>query len=173
MGRRQKKEDMKTVLLVRHAKSSWDHPFLDDLERPLSERGLRDAPMMAKILKAQGMVPDAILCSPSVRTLSTAAFFKEHLGVDGKAFHVLDRLYEAGGEVYHSVIGGLDERYACVMLVGHNPELTVVANRFLALPIGNLPTCGVVRATADALTWPDFVAGPAFRTQLLFPKQFQ
>ncbi|MEY3052741.1 MAG: hypothetical protein RLY31_2526 [Bacteroidota bacterium] len=164
---------MKTVLLVRHAKSSWDHPFLDDLERPLNARGLQDAPLMAKVLKTMELMPQAILCSPSVRTLSTAAFFKEHLGVAGEDFHVLDRLYEAGADVYGSVISGLENRYACVMIVGHNPELTAVANRFLPLPISNLPTCGVVQVTAEAAAWPDFNTSASFRSMLFLPKQFR
>ncbi len=163
---------MKTVYLVRHAKSSWDIPDLRDIERPLNERGLRDAPFMAKLLKSKGVKPDAILSSPAVRALTTAAFFKIELGLDGEDVRVRDEIYEAMPHAICRLINMLPEQDETVLLFGHNPTFTGVANLFTKDYIDNIPTCGIVEIKADVGHWQDFTEKQAEVTGVFFPKQF-
>ncbi|MEZ4960847.1 MAG: histidine phosphatase family protein [Saprospiraceae bacterium] len=163
---------MKQVFLVRHAKSSWDHPGLRDVERPLNERGQQDAPFMAKLVKGKGIKPDAILTSPAVRALTTANYFKLELGVDGEDFFIRDEIYESIPQTILHLINTLPETYQTVMIFGHNPTFTSVANLFTKDFIGNVPTCGIVGIASTALRWPDFSAQNAVVSDYFFPKQY-
>ena len=164
---------MKKVFLVRHAKSSWDNPSLRDIERPLNERGLADAPFMAKLAKDKGFTPDAIFTSPAVRALTTANYFKLELGLDGEDFFIRDEIYEAIPQRIINLINTLPEKYSTVMLFGHNPTFTSVANMFSTDYIANLPTCGIVGIQSSASHWPEFSEKNAYLDAYFFPKQFQ
>ncbi len=163
---------MKTVYLVRHAKSSWDNMDLRDIERPLNERGLRDAPFMAKLMKAKGAKPDALIASPAVRALTTAMFFKEELAVAGQDVWIRDEIYEAFTTQITSLIQKLPEDLDTVMLFGHNPTFTGVANLFTKSYIPNMPTCGVVRIDAEVSHWGEFNERTARVTEVSFPKEY-
>ncbi len=163
---------MKTVYLVRHAKSSWDHPDLRDIERPLNERGLRDAPLMAKLLQGKGVKPDAIISSPAVRALTTASFFKIELGLEGQDLLIRDEIYEAFPMLILKLIQLLPEDFKTVLIFGHNPTFTGVANMFSKSYISNIPTCGVVEIKAKVDHWPDFNEKNAEVTEYYYPKQF-
>lgn len=150
---------MKRLTLVRHAKSSWQNAALADIDRPLNGRGKRDAPRMGEYLASQGVVPDIILSSPARRARKTAKLLA------GKLPDAVDRilfdpaLYEADAEVLLERIRALDESWHHVMLVGHNPGLTDVANLFTASAIDNLPTCAALVADLDIATWRKAAAG--------------
>ena len=163
---------MKTVYLVRHAKSSWDFSGLEDHERPLNDRGLRDAPMMANLLKGKKVQPDAIFASPAVRALTTAIFFKNELRVEGEDFFVKDVIYEAMPEQIISLVRMLPEDVETILLFGHNPTFTSVANRFTKDHIANIPTCGIVRIDAEIDNWMQFSPDTASVTAFYYPKQF-
>ena len=143
---------MKTLLLIRHAKSSWDDPALDDKERPLNGRGKRDAPKMGKRLAKRGVQPDLILSSPAVRALTTAESIARKLDYMRRDIVVDDRLYAVEADELLDVIRKVGDRLKCVMLVGHNPELTELAHR-LSSKITYLPTCAVAEFTFDAKSW--------------------
>lgn len=162
---------MKTVFLVRHAKSSWDYPSLRDIERPLNKRGLRDAPFMAKLLKKQGVEPDAIFSSPAVRALTTATFFKNELGLEGEDIFLRDEIYEAFPQVIVQLIQTLPEKFDTIMLFGHNPTFTSVSNMFTSNYIGNVPTCGISRIEADIKNWTEFNDRNAKLVSFQYPKQ--
>lgn len=163
---------MKTVYLVRHAKSSWDYPDLRDDERPLNEKGLHDAPLMAKLLRNKGVQPDALISSPAVRALTTAIFFKNELDMDGEDVLIRDEIYEAMSRQIPSLIQMLPEDFDTVMLFGHNPTFTSVANLFTKNYIDNLPTCGVVRIDAEVSRWSDFTEQTGKLTERHFPKDY-
>ncbi|HFA50787.1 MAG TPA: histidine phosphatase family protein [Bacteroidetes bacterium] len=163
---------MKTVYLVRHAKSSWEYNALRDSERPLNDRGLRDAPFMAKILKNKGAEPDAIISSPAVRALTTAMFFKNELGLGGEDVLIKEDIYEAMSATILKVIQLLPEDFESVLLFGHNPTFTSVANIFSDKYIPNMPTCSIVRIDADIDNWSEFKKGKAKVTEFHFPKQY-
>lgn len=130
---------MKTLILVRHAKS--DHPHaLPDRDRPLAERGAHDAPMMGKRLHRRGVQPDLVISSPARRALETARLIADELHYPQQRILVDERLYPGDTAQVLEVIGELDERSRQVLLVAHNPGLSELAHRF-APHITHLPTC--------------------------------
>ena len=143
---------MKTLFLVRHAKSSWDNAALPDKERPLNDRGRRDAPKMGERLAKRDVKPDLILSSPAVRALSTAQIVAEKLDYRRKDIVVTERLYAAEVDDLLDVIRQLGDELKCVMLFGHNPEFTELAHR-LSGEIDHMPTCAVAEFTFDAKSW--------------------
>jgi phosphohistidine phosphatase len=143
---------MKTLFLIRHAKSSWDDAALADKDRPLNDRGKRDAPKVGERLAKAGAKPDLILSSSAKRALATAKIIARKLGYKRKNIVVDDRLYAVESEVLLDVIRRLDDGARCVMLFGHNPELTELAHRFSS-KISHLPTCAVAEFTFDVKSW--------------------
>ncbi len=143
---------MKTLFLIRHAKSSWDDTALPDKERPLNDRGLRDAPRMAERLAKRDAKPDLILSSPAVRALRTAEIFANKLDYQRKEIVVSERLYAAEADDLLDVIQQLGDSVRRVMLFGHNPELTELAHR-ISGDITHMPTCAVAEFTFDAKSW--------------------
>lgn len=144
---------MKELIIVRHAKSSWKESGLDDRERPLNNRGERDAPEMGARLAKRKDRPDLIVSSPAVRALTTARIIARKLGYARKDIVVKERLYGAGVVELLDVIRNADESVTTLMLFGHNPGLTELANHLGPREIPNLPTCGVLHLRFDAVAW--------------------
>ena len=130
---------MKTLFLVRHAKSSRDDPSLPDRDRPLDDRGMQDAPKMGKRLAKRDVKPDLLLSSPALRALTTAHLIAEEVGYKRKDIVVDDRLYASSADDLLAVIRALDKKLNRVMLFGHNPEFTDLAHR-LSSEIIDMPT---------------------------------
>jgi phosphohistidine phosphatase len=143
---------MKTLFLIRHAKSSWDDATLPDKDRPLNDRGKRDAPKMGERLAKRGVKPDLILSSPAIRALTTAEIIAKKLDYRRKDIVVDERLYAVAADDLLDVIHHLGDKLKRVMLFGHNPELTELAHR-LSGEITHLPTCAVAELTFDAKSW--------------------
>jgi phosphohistidine phosphatase len=162
---------MRTLYLIRHAKSSWDNPALRDFQRPLNERGLQDAPRMARILRERGVQPDLIVTSPARRALTTAQFFAAEFGLAEADFQQNEDIYEAQPLQILRVISGLPDAANTVLLFGHNPTFTDVANRFTEDFIPNVPTCGIVRIESSAQSWNELYEGNAKVTACFFPKE--
>jgi phosphohistidine phosphatase len=116
---------MKTLLILRHAKSSWDNSNLADHERPLNKRGKRDAPRMGKLLADEKLVPDLIITSSAKRALTTAQFAAQNSGYEHDII-VTRQLYHADPEEYLAVLREKGEPHACVMVVGHNPGMEML-----------------------------------------------
>jgi phosphohistidine phosphatase len=145
---------VKTLFLVRHAKSSRDDPTLPDKDRPLDDRGMRDAPKMGKRLAKRDVKPDLIVSSPATRALTTAQLIAAELDHARKDIAVDDRLYASSADRLLAVVHELDDRLDRVMLFGHNPEFSELANR-LAKEIGDMPTCAVAEFRFDVKAWSD------------------
>jgi phosphohistidine phosphatase len=143
---------VKTLLLVRHAKSSRDDPTLPDEERPLNDRGMRDARTMGERLAKEGVKPNLILSSPAVRALATAALIAKKLDYKVKDIVVDERLYATAPDDLLEVIHELGDKPKRVMLLGHNPELTELAHR-LSSKITNMSTCAVAEFSFDTKSW--------------------
>jgi phosphohistidine phosphatase len=143
---------MKTLLLIRHAKSSWDDPALPDKDRPLNDRGRRDAPKMGKRLAKRGVKPDLILSSPALRALRTAEIIAKMLDYQRRDIVLNERLYAVEADDLLDVIHHLGGKLDRVMLFGHNPELSELAHR-LSGEITHMPTCAVAEFTFDAKSW--------------------
>ena len=161
---------MKTLFLIRHAKSSWDDPALADKDRPLNDRGKRDAPKMGERLAKRGVKPDLILSSPAVRALTTAEIIAKKLDYKRKNIVVDDRLYAVAADDLLDVIRQLDDKLERVMLIGHNPELTELAHRFSG-KITHLPTCAVAEFTFDAKSWSNVGKDEPAKVALDYPKR--
>jgi phosphohistidine phosphatase len=146
---------MKTLYLVRHAKSSWDDPGQGDFDRPLNERGKRDAPNMGKRLKEKEINPDLMLSSPARRALSTCKRIAEALGYANEKIKTNRQLYHPDEETILSVIQNLKDKYDSVMIFSHNPALTDFTNAFRndEMIIENIPTCSVVAFQIETDSW--------------------
>lgn len=160
----------RTLILVRHGKSSWEEQGLPDRVRPLAARGLRDAPLMGGRLAREGVRPDLILSSPACRALSTANIIAEVLGYRPEEIVTEERLY--GGDVgtLLEVMAELGDAFRCVMLFGHDPELTDLAHRFSGR-ITRMPTCAVARFTFDAPSWSVAASQRPVTAVLDYPKK--
>jgi phosphohistidine phosphatase len=161
---------MKTLFLIRHAKSSWDDPALPDKDRPLDDRGKRDAPKMGKRLAKRDVNPDLILSSPAMRALTTAQIIARKLDYKLQDIVVDDRLYAGEMDDLLNVIQQLDDKLERVMLVGHNPELTELAYR-LSSDITHMPTCAVAELKFDAKSWSNIGKAKLAKVALDYPKK--
>lgn len=139
---------MKTLYLLRHAKSSWKDSSLSDFERPLNKRGNRDAPNIGIYLAKLDVSIDKILSSPAIRTRTTAEIIAEKLNFKGK-IEFKDDLYIASSNAILEVVKKVDEKIKSLMIVGHNPGLTDFANFVGNKFIENIPTCGVIKMEYD------------------------
>ena len=146
----------KTLLLIRHAKSSWDNPSQSDFERPLNERGKRDAPEMAGRLIAKKIKIDIILSSPAKRASRTARVFAQEYELKKDDILFKTELYGADERDFFDVIGKINNRYNNAALFSHNPGLTYFANLLTGTRIDNIPTCGVFAVRFDSKNWADF-----------------
>ncbi len=145
---------MKQLLLIRHAKSDWDHAGLSDHDRPLNDRGLRDCPRMARALAERGVVPGVVLSSTAVRARTTAEAITSGLGLDPAIIRLVPDLYLASDKVILKQIQGLDESKDTAFLFGHNPGMHETVNRLAAEGgVGDFPTLAVARFELDLDHW--------------------
>ncbi|MDH3533504.1 MAG: histidine phosphatase family protein [Gammaproteobacteria bacterium] len=144
---------MKTLTLVRHAKSSWKNTGLRDRDRPLNKRGERDAPMMGKRIVEAGIRPSLIISSPAVRAWSTAKVIAREIGYPAEFLQREDELYLASLDSLLDVVAAQEAGFHNLMLVGHNPGLTDFANFLSPGLTGNVPTAGVVSVSIDRDDW--------------------
>lgn len=159
---------MKTLTLVRHAKSSWDDPDLRDHDRPLGERGLRDAPAMGKRLHDEGLAPDVILTSSAVRARATAEAIAIELGYDPAAIVVEETLYAAWPRTILDVVAAQDDSATSVMIVGHDPGMSDLVAEFDSA-IDRMPTCAVAEFGFDVDRWADVPGAQAHSTYFRRP----
>lgn len=160
------------LYLIRHAKSSWDHPGLKDIDRPLEARGYRDAPFMAKMLASEGIKADKLVSSPAKRAYSTAVFFAQAQGIDPESIEQDIKVYHAYAEDVLAVARNWKDSWNTVFLFGHNPTFTSVANYFADQFIDNVPTCGIVGIELEAIQWKDLKKGAGRIKHYWYPKQF-
>jgi phosphohistidine phosphatase len=161
---------MKTLYLVRHAKSSWKHD-VDDHERPLKPRGERDAKLVSKKVAQEIDPPQRIISSDAVRALSTARFFQEALQIPASDFKTDAALYDFTGQQVMRVIKSLDAKLDSVLIVGHNHAFTSVANMLGNRYIENVPTCGFVMLQFEEKNWSEITTGRTIKT--IFPKDLK
>lgn len=163
---------MKTLFLIRHAKSSWAEPGLPDHDRALNDRGRRDAPEMGRRLELRGVEPDLIVSSTALRARTTARLMADELGVAPDRIVHDERVYASSVDRLLYLLQELDEKLDCVLLVGHNPEMTELARHFSdAIP--DMPTCAVAEFRFDADTWADIGALAPAASSFDSPKKSQ
>lgn len=133
----------KQLYLIRHAKSSWKDSSLSDIERPLNERGKRDAPFMGDMLKRKNIFPDRIITSNARRAIETAYFISSELNFPDQKVIIEGRLYEASYKEILDIVKETANGINKLFLIGHNPGLTTLHNFLSEYFLSNIPTCGI------------------------------
>ena len=144
---------MKTLTLVRHAKSSWKDSSLSDRDRPLNKRGKRDAPEMGRRITDAGIRPSLIVSSPAVRAWTTAKVIANQIGYPREFLQRDSALYLASVNDILDIVVSQDAGFNNLMLVGHNPGFTDFANYLVPGLTNNIPTTGVVCVELDTDDW--------------------
>jgi phosphohistidine phosphatase len=147
---------MKTVILIRHAKSDWNDNSVPDSERPLNDRGKSDAPVMVHRLLDKKINIDAFISSPAKRAKKTASIFLEEYKENKKHLLLDPELYGADAEDFFDVISKMDAKFKNIAIFSHNPGITDFANLLTDVRVDNIPTCGVFGVKADCKKWEDF-----------------
>jgi phosphohistidine phosphatase len=161
---------MKTLYLLRHAKSSWDDASMADFDRPLNKRGLKDAPRVGELMRERGATLDLVLCSPAVRTRETARLALAAAGLTPEV-RFEKRLYEASTEDLMKIISEIDESIERVMLVGHNSGMENLLS-YLTKDDHHMPTSALARFTLHDWKWRDIYEGGLSLDWLIRPKDF-
>ena len=162
---------MKTLLLLRHAKSSWGDHSLPDFERPLNDRGKRDAPRMGKALKESGPIPDLIISSPATRAKETIEAFVKSAKLDLKVKYD-ESIYGALSAELMELVRRLPDVNSSVLLVGHNPGFEELAGRLTGTS-QHMTTAALVCIEFKADRWEDVEDGQGKLVWMLTPKQLQ
>lgn len=163
---------MKTLVLIRHAKSSWAEPLQADFDRPLNDRGREDAPRMGERLKRLGVMPDLIVSSTAKRAVQTAKRIAQGIGYNAEKIQWVERLYHASPATMESVVAGLGDDVENVFLVSHNNGLTHYANSLSPqFSTDNMPTCAAVGCRAEIGSWSDFPAADKTVFLYEYPKK--
>ncbi len=144
---------MKTLLILRHGKSSWKHTDLSDHDRPLKKRGRRDAPRIGQLLSAEDLVPDVILSSTAKRASHTAELAAETCGFMGEIEFRRDLYHTWPGDIFN-MLRGLGDEVQSVMVVGHNPGLEALLYALTDVDEW-LPTCALAQVEIDIANWND------------------
>jgi phosphohistidine phosphatase len=161
---------MKQVLLIRHAKSSWDDPSQNDIDRALNKRGKKDASAMAERLLDKKIKIDAFISSPAERALSTCAYFAKVYDVKKKEIIQADELYNAQVENFYKVISEVDNTLDTIALFSHNPGITEFANELTDVHVDDMPTCSIFGVKADIEKWNEFTEGEKLFWFFDYPK---
>jgi len=162
---------MKTLFILRHAKSSWDNPRLADFDRPLNERGLSAAPLMGRVLAANGYRPDLIISSPAERAKMTAALFRAATGLD-IPLEFDERIYEATPQKLQKVLSKAASKEGSVMIVGHNPGVTGLV-RLLTNNGEQMPTASVAVIELDIDNWSEIAPSTGRLIKLIRPREVE
>ncbi len=161
---------MKTLYLIRHAKSDWSIDHLLDIDRPLNERGYADAHKMSLILKEKKVVPDLIISSPAVRAISTTLIFCRTFNYDPKSILINKNLYDASVKEYIHAISKIENKHQIVFLFGHNPTITNTANELTNALTEEMPTCCIAGINSNTDAWDSFVKNNNTLSYFDFPK---
>ncbi|MCO6450267.1 MAG: histidine phosphatase family protein [Caldilineales bacterium] len=159
---------MKSLFIMRHAKSSWDSPNLPDFDRPLAGRGEKDAPRMGDFLAGRDLVPDLIVSSPALRAKTTAKRAAKAMGYDDEIVYD-ERIYAAGVQDLMAVVAGLPNEVESVMLVGHNPGFEELVE-WLCGAAARMPTAAIAYVAIDAENWFEVGENSGVLEWLITPK---
>jgi phosphohistidine phosphatase len=162
---------IRRLTLIRHAKSSWDYAELSDFERPLNARGRRDAPAMARRLAAELERPLRLVASPALRAITTAHAFAGELGLPHTAIRIEPRIYEATRGTLLGIAQELDDADTHVLLFGHNPGFTELAQLLAACPFAEMPTCSATTLGFELKHWRELQPHSGTVLRYEFPKK--
>ena len=161
---------MKKLTLTRHAKSSWGHNVIDH-ERPLNDKGFKDASLLSKELRNGFLLPDLLISSDANRAKTTADIFIEALNIGSKIVQYNHALYDFSGRNLTEVIMDCDDSVNHLWIFGHNHAITYFVNAYGDRYIDNVPTCGIVQIDFNMDSWKDLRKGKTVMT--LFPRDLK
>lgn len=144
---------MKNLIIVRHGKSSWEYDGILDIDRPLKQRGIRNGYEMAQRLNEAGVVPELIYSSPASRALHSAVIFCRQLKMSFENLQIIDEFYHYDSDGIIDIVKKTPDEVQSLMIFGHNPVFTEIADSFAKQEIENVPTTGVVKLSFDVENW--------------------
>ncbi|MFO7827306.1 MAG: histidine phosphatase family protein [Bacteroidales bacterium] len=163
----------KELFIVRHGKSSWDHADISDIDRPLKERGINDGYMMAQRLLTKKLVPTKILSSPANRALHSATIFARVLQHPYQNIDIEEDIYFADQLTMLNLIKQTSNQFESLMVFGHNPTFTDLANHFLTSKIDNIPTTGIVWLKFESDSWQEIDKNKPLEHFFDYPKNMK
>jgi len=163
----------KELFILRHAKSSWDEPNKDDIDRALTTRGITDAYSIANRTKKKLHNVDLIISSHANRAIHTATIFAGVMDFSIEKLNLTSKIYEASEIQILQMIKEFSDDHKSILIVGHNPSFTYLANRFLKSSIDNLPTSGIVGLSFNSSTWKEIGKENLQSNFFEFPKKEQ
>lgn len=162
---------MKKLIIVRHGKSSWGYENVADIDRPLKNKGIRNSYEMAARIHDRNHVPDIIVSSPAIRALHSAIIFLRVLKVPLDKLYVDELYYHASDKELLEKIKLTDDKVNTLMIFGHNPTFTSLANKFAKNEIDNIPTTGVVALKFATDTWNQISSKKLIEEEFDYPKK--
>lgn len=162
---------MRTLYLLRHAKSDWADSSLSDFERPLNKRGRRSAELMGKALAERSILPAAVLCSPAVRARETMEILAPRIGFPREKVMFVDSLYLAPRDLLLDAIAGFDDSFESVLMCAHNPGIEDAGSHFLPGIEADFPTCAFLALAFDVSSWKEIGRGLVVEHAFLTPKR--
>lgn len=160
---------MKTLYVLRHAKSSWDDPAMSDFERPLNERGKKAAPFMGELMAKEGFEPYLIMSSPAARAKATAELVKKAGDLDAEIRYE-HRIYEASPQTLRQIVSETDDAYPSVLVVGHNPGIEGFI-RYLTGQLQPIPTATLAVIDLNVDSWFNINEGRSELQRIYRPKE--
>lgn len=162
---------MKTLIILRHGKSSWDEPMQRDIDRPLITRGKKRTQLIADYLKRHNIIPQLIISSPAIRAYDTAKIAALTLELNIEDIQIDESLYFVSVEKYFEALYAAPDKCNVLMIVGHNPMITDFCNSFLEQHIDNLPTSGLCVVSFNTDVWNEVPRSNHTVDHLVFPKK--
>lgn len=163
---------MKTLIVARHAKSSWEFPQLNDEDRPLLNKGKKRTHKVIQALQDKDFTkPQLIISSHAVRAFETARMFASFLHYPENQIQISQTIYYGNKDHITDLFYSLDDDIECVMIVGHNPNILAFVNQFLTEPLDSLPTSGVVILELPIDKWTQLAESKAIKMMKIFPKE--
>ena len=166
-----KSSNIKTLYLLRHAKSDWNDRTLSDFERPLNVRGAIQAPQIADVLAAKNNYPQAIISSPANRALSTAKIVAVQIGITENEIGSEKRIYEANILTLMYLLQETSDDIDCLLLVGHNPGMSGLVNTLSKQKAAPIPTCALIQLELEIDAWKDIAPECANLISIDVPKK--
>jgi phosphohistidine phosphatase len=159
----------KVLYIVRHAKSSWDYDNIADIDRPLKVKGIKNAYEMARNIKLRNAIPGLIISSPANRALHTGLIFARVFEMSAANIRIDEGFYESSCQYCVEKIMATDDAIDTLMIFGHNPDFTDLANQYLDEPLDVLPTAGTVKLEFACDTWKNIDKKNLVKHSLIFP----
>jgi phosphohistidine phosphatase len=163
------KKKHKILYIVRHAKSSWDYDNIADIDRPLKVKGIKTAYEIARNIKLKNDLPELVISSPANRALHTAVILARIFDTPADRIRIDKSFYESTFNGCLDRITGMDDTVNTLMVIGHNPDFTDLANQFLNEPLSDLPTAGAVKLEFACESWKEIDKTKLVRHSFIFP----